>query len=136
MVARRHDRKWRAPPQGFALASLAVAIQLLLPFLIAFEIAAASTPAYAETTSLCLTAGSTGAGAPASHNGKTGRHGVAGGCPICVTLAASQAFTAPAPVAAPPPPERPVALFSRSLSSLPLVPAPASYRSRAPPFIV
>ena len=132
MVASRHRRERKAP-QGLALAFLAVAVQLLLPFLVAVEIAAASSPAAAETTTLCLAAGSTGAGA--THDSQTGHHGLASGCPLCITLAASQAFTAPAPMAAPPPLARHAIAVAVSSQREPSATAPAFYRSRAPPTI-
>src|SRR5579862_740996 len=51
---RRKDRK--AAPQGTGLAFLALAIQALLPFLVAYEIALASTPAYAESAHVICSA--------------------------------------------------------------------------------
>lgn len=133
MITSRHDRKRKALPQGFALAFLAVAIQLLLPFLVAFEIAAASTPAYAETTTICLAAGST---ALAAHpGGETTHHGLAEGCPICIALAAGQAFITPAPIAAPLPRVFRRVFFVSQLVSATTPLINASYNPRAPPSI-
>jgi hypothetical protein len=123
-----------APPEGIGLAFLALAIQILLPFLVAFEITLARTPAYAESKSpICSASGSTTS--PAHLIDHTAHHGLADGCPICLALAASQAFTAAAPVALPLP-QAALVLRNQPALTPPLFGGiSASYRSRAPPVL-
>ena len=127
-VRRRHERK---PPRGALLAWLAVAIQALLPFFIAVEIARASNPAYADTVVIC-----SALGGPQHQSGTGGdHHGVADGCPICTALAATHGGTAPlaAPLPLPGISSR-VALTAHETSRLAFH-LTAAYRSRAPPAI-
>jgi hypothetical protein len=124
----------RAGPQGTWLAFLALAIQSLLPFLVAYEIALASTPAHAQDTSVLCSASAS----PSSSNATidhTTHHGLIGSCPICMALAASHAFTAAAPVALPLP--QPAQVIQRYMARVPhaFADAAASYNPRAPPFI-
>ena len=121
----------RAAPQGAWLAFLAVAIQILLPFLVAYEIALASTPARAEATTVICSS------APTSHQSDhaTG-HGAAGHpCPICVASAASQAFTAAPPVALPSPRGAAIVFRAAAPETRADRSFAAAYQSRAPPAI-
>lgn len=122
-------------PQGIGLAFLALAIQALLPFLVAYEIAFSGTPAYAEgTTIICSASGSTAS--PAAHQtNHNSHHGLADGCPICLALAAGQAFTTTAPIAAPSPQAAAVILTLTALAPSAFADFSASYNPRAPPFI-
>ncbi len=125
----------RAVPQGTWLALLALAIQILLPFLVAYEIAFAGTPAHAQGTSvICSAAEPTNPTAPpqGSHGS---RHGLTASCPICMALAAGQAFTAAAPIALPLPlVESFVHYIAVQTPNAPFG-AIASYNPRAPPSI-
>jgi hypothetical protein len=121
----------RAAPEGVWLAFLAVAIQVFLPFLVAFEIAAASAPAFAETLPLCSAVHTSSA--PVRHDGETPHHGLSDGCPLCVSLAAGQAFTTPAPILAPIPRAVKVDTVTAAPSLHPREQTSASYNSRAPP---
>jgi len=135
MTRGQHRVRRKAAPQGTWLAFLALAIQVLLPFFVAYEIALASTPAYAEgTTVICSASGSTASPAPHQVD-HTAHHGVAGSCPLCIALAASQAFTAAAPVALPLPQAKSVILHNAVQAPRVFSGATLSYNSRAPPFI-
>jgi hypothetical protein len=125
----------RAVPEGTWLAFLALAVQVLLPFLVAYEIALASTPAYAEgTTVICSASSSTTI--PAAHPvDHTAHHGLAAGCPLCIAAAAAHAFTAAPPVALPLPQARSVILHHAGVAPRPYASTAASYNPRAPPSI-
>ncbi len=129
-------RSKAAAPEGTWLAFLAVAIQVLLPFLVAYEITLAGTPAYAasKTTTICSASGSTTSPASRSTD-HTAHHGLADGCPICMALAAGQAFTAAAAVALALPQVKAVVLRVTVHASRVSTLAAASYNPRAPPFI-
>jgi len=131
----RSRRKTREAPQGLWLAFLALAIQTLLPFLVSYEIALASSPALAETTVICSASGpaTTPAGAPANH---AAHHGFAAhACPLCIALASSQAFAAAPSLALPLPQGNPIAIAHSTLTLRTGVAPAASYNPRAPPFI-
>jgi hypothetical protein len=130
VTARHRRHHHRKPPRGTLLAFLALAIQAMLPFFLAVEIARAANPAYADTVVICSALGHH------DSNGTTGDHrGMADGCPICSALAASHAFTAPPATPLPLPvacggvaratPDTATAAFF----------AASSYQSRAPPII-
>ena len=126
LFKRRSSQK-TAPP-GAWLAFLAVGIQFLLPFLIAYEIALAGTPAYAGSFTIICSATQNPGGPSQSH------HGLSDGCPICTAMAVGQAFTTPSPVALPLPrvatnDRMIVATVARTASI-----AASPYQSRAPPF--
>lgn len=130
MTKHLHRAGKRAAPSGAWLAFLAVAVQVLLPFLVAYEIALVSSPAYAASSAIICSASDTHA-APASHT----QHGLSDRCPLCVALAANQSFTAATPITAPLP---------RTISGIARYSAPshgasafgvASYNSRAPPTV-
>ena len=122
-------RTKRAAPQGAWLAFLAVAIQILLPFLVAYEITLASTPARAEGTAVICSS------APASpQSDHAAHHGVAGHpCPICLASAASQAFTAAPPVALPLPRGAAIVFHVAAPETRTGRSFAAPYQSRAPP---
>lgn len=129
-----HRARRKAPPQGIGLAFLALAVQALLPFVIAYEITFASTSAAAEgTTIICAVAGPTASSA--SHQvDHTSHHGLADGCPICLALAAGQAFIAAAPVALPLPQAASIVLRLAAHAPRASAGFSASYNPRAPPF--
>ncbi len=135
MTKRQHRASRRAAPQGTWLAFLALAIQALLPFLLAYEIALGTTPAHAAgTTAICAASGSTTT--PFSHQADhSSHHGLADGCPICLALAAGQAFTAISPVALPLPQTAAVTLSLAAQAPRALGGFSASYNPRAPPSI-
>jgi hypothetical protein len=136
-MTRGHRRiKQRAVPQGTWLAFLALAVQVLLPFFLASEIALASAPAYAEgTTVICTASGSTTAPAPHSANHASHR-ALSDGCPICIALAAAHAFTAAPPVALPLPQASSVFLLHAADAPRAFASTAASYNPRGPPSIV
>jgi hypothetical protein len=124
---RRHRSETR-PPRGVWLAFLAVAMQVLLPFFLAVEIARASEPGSVAVICSAL-------GHDTQQNGDNTDHGLADHCSICTTLAAAQAF---APPAAPPPP-LPVSIGQSVLTATDSAQATllvtSSYQSRGPPSI-
>jgi hypothetical protein len=123
MSGRRH-RALRKTPRGAALAFLALAMQVLLPFFVAAEIAHANAPG--EAAIICSALG------PGAHeaNGTTGdRHGIAASCPICTALAAGQAPPLPLPTAL----GHSVIAVADTSARAALI--PSAYRSRAPPSI-
>jgi DUF2946 family protein len=130
----RDLRKTREAPRGLWLAFLALAIQVLLPFLVGYEIALVSSPALAETTVICSASGpATAPAGPANH---AAHHGLAAhACPLCIALASSQAFTTAAPVALPLPQGSAVTIAHRVVTLRTSVAPAASYNPRAPPSI-
>ncbi len=118
-------------PAGIGMAFLAVAIQVLLPFLVAYEIALMASPAYAGTVTFICSASGTHSQVPDGSN--QSHHGLSDGCPLCTAMAAGQAFTTPSPVALPLP-----RVVEGDIVTAPIAPriAPivaAPYQSRAPP---
>jgi Protein of unknown function (DUF2946) len=133
MTRARRPKERRSAPQGAWLAFLALAVQVLLPFLVAYEIALAGSPAYAATITICRAPGS--ADAPAKTGEHGARHALNENCPLCAALAAAHGFTVPTPAPAPLP-RVPVLLTLRwEAAPLALLPAAASYAPRAPPSI-
>lgn len=128
MSARRHRLGATRAPRGALLAFLAVAMQVLVPFFMAVEIARAEVPGAAAVICSAL-------GHNTQQNGNANDQGLADHCSICTTLAAAQAFVPPA---APPLP-RPVPVGHRDLTATDAVQAAllvtASYQSRGPPSI-
>lgn len=118
-------------PAGAWLAFLAIAIQVLLPFLVAYEIALAGSPAYADTLASICSASHPQPQIP-DGSGQS-HHGPSGSCPICTAMAAAQAFTAPLPLVLPVPGaagnDIPLAAVAWRPGSI----AAAPYQSRAPP---
>jgi hypothetical protein len=135
-MKRGHQRVKRTDvPQGTWLAFLALAVQVLLPFFVAYEIGLASTPAYAEgTTVICSASGSTTAPTPRSAN-HASHHTLSDGCPICIALAASHAFTTALPVALPLPQASSVILRHAADAPRTFASTAAFYNPRAPPSI-
>ncbi len=135
MTRTRRRRRQGAAPAGAWLAFLAIAAQVLLPFLVAFEISLASSPAYADRTTFICSASRLAAPAAPKQDQRTTHHGLSDGCPICTALAAGQAFTATSPVLLSPP----KAAATDAPVQVPALRAPAvkvaSYNSRAPPSI-
>src|SRR5690348_10411472 len=136
MVAARHRRRPRTARSGAALAFLALAVQVLLPFLVAFDIALASRPAEAASASVICSVGFTETHTAPSSNRDTSHHGLSDNCPICTALAAGHAFTAASPVLLPLP--RDAFVFAPDQVALQGTPAAtaAAYDSRAPPAAV
>ncbi|MGH7033049.1 MAG: DUF2946 family protein [Stellaceae bacterium] len=137
MVAARQRRRPRTARSGAALAFLALALQVLLPFLVAFDIALASRPAEAGPAGVICSAGLADAHAsPSSNRRATHHHGLSDNCPICTALAASQAFTAASPILLPLP--RDAFVFAPERVAVRGIPgfAAAAYDSRAPPSAV
>jgi len=113
------------------LAFLAVAIQVLLPFLVAYEIALVGNPAYADDFPICHAAESFNT-AP----GGAGHHANPDSCPICAAMAVGQAFTAPPPIAAPLPQILRYVDFDVSVPVQRIALACTPYQSRAPPALI
>ncbi len=136
MARGRHRRRQVTPPAGIWLAFLALTIQVLLPFLVAFEIALASSPAYADRTTFICSASRLAAPAAPKPGDPATHHGLSDGCPICTALAVGQAFTATSPVLLPLP-KAGVTLAPDwvYIRRAPIVDV-AAYNSRAPPSIV
>jgi hypothetical protein len=129
LFKRRSSRKRSLP--GAWLAFLAAGVQVLLPFLVAYEIALASDPAYADNfTAICS---SSGIHSQLPGDTRQPHHGMSDGCPICTAMAAGQAFTTPGPVALPLP-----RVVASDVAVAPVVaftatPVASPYQSRAPP---
>lgn len=129
-----YSRSKTARPAGAWLAFLALAIQILLPFLVAYEIGLASTPANAETITICHMPGATAALEPGADK-DTHHARLCEGCPICTALAAGHAFTAAGPVALPLPQAAAIVLHLTMQMPRAFASAAASYNPRAPPAI-
>jgi hypothetical protein len=99
------------------LATFAIAVQALIPLVVAADIAAANA------TPIC--------GSHADKHG--GRQNPTTACPICAALAASAAVTAPAPPALPLPRFVFAAIQPTPHQAAPDLHLAAAYRSRAPP---
>jgi hypothetical protein len=127
MSARRHRSAHRRP-RGALLAFLAVAMQVLVPFFMAVEIARAEVPGAAAVICSAL-------GHDTHQSGDAKDHGLTDHCSICTTMAAAQAF---APPGAPPLP-LPARVGRSDLSAADVAQAAllvtSSYRSRGPPSI-
>jgi len=127
MTARQHRAQTPAP-RGAWLAFLALAMQVLVPFFMAVEIARAEVPGAAAV--ICSALGHE------THEGNgDADHGLGDHCSICTTLAAAQGF---APPSAPPLP--PPATVDRTILAAADIPQAAllvtlSYRSRGPPSV-
>lgn len=131
MKMRRYAKGGTAAPPGAWLAFVALAVQVLLPFLVAYEIGLASTPADAETVTICHAAST--AAVPGHGGGDTTHHGLCETCPLCTAIAAGQLFIATAPVASPPPRGVHHRVFRAQDSTGRLSIVAAPYQSRAPP---
>jgi hypothetical protein len=131
VTARRRRLPQTRPPRGAWLAFLALAIQVLLPFFLAVEIARANEPG--STVVICS---ALGAGAHHESNPSgSDRHGSIGSCPICTALAAGHGFTAP------PAPPQPLPVVGASVdlaatdAALVAPVAISFYQSRGPPSV-
>ena len=98
----------------------AVVVQIMLPFVLAADLAAA-----ADATPICHT--------PAGDDQKDHRQNPANACPICIALAATLAATAPAPPPTPLPRLAVALLVVTVHEEAADISVPPSYRSRAPP---
>lgn len=132
MALRRRRQHHRNRPQGenprgTLLGFIAATLQAMLPFFVAVQIAVMTNPAYAGAP-ICS------AGSARHDTGTSGDHGANGGsCPICASVAASQAFTAPPLILVPLPVARGrIVLTITDTPSLSLD-ASSPYQSRAPP---
>ena len=127
LFRRRSSRK--TTPPGAWLAFLAVGIQFLLPFIVVYEIALTSSPAYAENITVICSA----SGATTSDGANPTHHGLSDGCPICAAMAVGQAFAMPGPIALPLP--RAVVTDRMAIAIETRAPSIAAtpYQSRAPP---
>lgn len=130
----RHLRGSRgALPRGFWFACLALASQVLLPFLLAFDIAlAAPLTAGDNAVTLCSVSHTTSA-PTSSGEGRTGHHSSPGNCPICQALSAGHAYTQPPPIILPVPTNLAVILGPSAPNESPTIISAVLYRSRAPP---
>jgi hypothetical protein len=130
----------RSRPKRIAFAAwlglLALAVQSLIPVLLAAEIEVASTQSGKSVFTLCpfghihVAQGAAGDGkAPASTDDED--QGTV--CPICIALQAAPPFTAPPPVALPLPAALPLEIVLAEARPSATNVTTAAYRSRAPP---
>ena len=119
------------------LGIVALAIQALIPALLAAEIDIAGREGGASIFTLCAFGH---VHVDSTHDGQGGtdtpQHDdeLGAACPICIALIASPAFTAPTPVALPLPMASAIAALARiDGQEAPLRFATTAYRSRAPP---
>ena len=119
------------------LGIVALAIQALIPALLAAEIEVAGREHGASAFTLCAFGHvhlATTQDKPGSTDTPQHDDGLGAPCPICIALIASPAFTAPPPVAVPLPVASAVAaLAPRDGHETPVRFATTAYRSRAPP---
>lgn len=121
---------------GAWLAVLACGVQVLLPFLVAIEIRAASLEATHHHAPAAVAASHVhGDSQPFRHKSRHGT-GLAGGCPICLALSVAQAFTAPAPLALPLPQVPRLVRVAVAAAPPPAQDTPAHYEARAPPTLL
>jgi len=121
----------RTPPLGVGLALLALAIQVLLPFLVTADIALLSKSAYADTAIICSAGVSHAPSSAPAPDQKD--HG--GTCPLCLALATGQGFTSAAPLAIPLPLRAESIVLDAASPRLAFAAAATSYNPRAPPVI-
>ena len=119
-------------PSGIGWAFLALAVQVLLPFLVAYEIGILGNPAYAETTIICSASGSHAIPTPANGADQPTHSGP---CSLCIALAAAHAFTGATPVTLPLPRQHELVRLRATATVRATVVATAGYHSRAPPSI-
>jgi hypothetical protein len=127
VTSRRHCSE-RKVPRGAWLAFLALALQVLLPFFLAVEIARADEPGGIAV--ICSALGHD----THRHNNATD-HGLADHCSICTTLAAAHGFAPPVtpPLPMPISAGRAVLTVTDAAQAAILIAAP--YQSRGPPAI-
>jgi Protein of unknown function (DUF2946) len=129
----------RSRPKRFALAAwlgmIALAVQSLIPVLLAAEIQIAATEPGKSVFTLCAF-GHIHVAPPAA-DGSTptpaGDEDQGTVCPICIALQAAPPFTAPAQIALPVPVALPLAIVVADAQPAARIVATAAYRSRAPP---
>ena len=118
------------------LGIVALAIQALIPVLLAAEIEIAGKERGASVFTLCAF-GHLHVATPHDETGGKGTpqpdEGVSAPCPICIALIASPAFTAPPQIALPLPVAGAVAALAPSDRQAPPRLVATAYRSRAPP---
>jgi hypothetical protein len=128
---RQHHRKQPQGknPRGTLLAFIAATVQAMLPFFVAVQIAVIANPANADIP-IC-------SANPAQHDTGTSddHRGTANGCPICIAVAASQAFTAPSPILVPLPVSCDRVVLSATEKPSLSLDALSPYQSRGPPSI-
>jgi hypothetical protein len=131
---------WRRPKRIAAFAAwlgmLALAVQSLIPVLLAAEIQIAATESGKSIFTLCpfghlhiAQPAADGSSTPAPAGDQD--HGTV--CPICIALQAAPPFTAPPQVALPVPLVLPVEIVVAEAPPAARIIATAAYRSRAPP---
>jgi Protein of unknown function (DUF2946) len=131
MALRQRRDQQPTAPRGFYLAFIALAVQVMLPFVVAIQIARLGDPAFADTV-ICSALGPS-----AQHDGgnTSDHHGPGDACPLCGALALGQAFVAAATPSIPVPLRSSrITLAAIEIPSLAL-PSAAPYQSRAPPVI-
>ena len=127
MNARRNRTRTRAP-RGAWLAVLAWALQVLLPFFLAVQIARAEEPGSGAV--ICSALGHTQQGSNPADQGPIDQC-----CSICSTLAAAQGFAPPATPPLPLPAEvSHIDLSGADVAQSALL-VTSSYQSRGPPSI-
>ena len=128
LTSRRYHHQYRISLGGALLAFTAVAVQAILPFIVAIALVRATNPAYADE-SICSAFGS----AAHDQGGKTSDHGGAIGCPICNAVAASHVLASPPPLLVSLPVSCGTIAFSVTDASIDALVAVSFYQSRAPP---
>jgi hypothetical protein len=131
LFKRRSSRK--LSPPGVWLAFLAVGIQFLLPLLVVYELVLASSPAYADTFTICSASSihsQLPGGADPTHQAPSDH------CPICAAVAAGHGVTTPHLVALPLPSvvARDHVIVASAIRATAIDAAP--YQSRAPPSLI
>ena len=129
LTSRRYHHKYRISLGGALLAFTAVAVQAILPFIVAIALVRATNPAYADEFPICSAYGT----ATHDQGGKTGDHGGAIGCPVCNAVAASHALASPPPLLVSLPASCGTIAFSVTDASIDALVAVSFYQSRAPP---
>jgi Protein of unknown function (DUF2946) len=133
MAVRKGERTFAAAWLGL----LALAVQALLPVLLAVEIGISRADGTRGLFSECayghrhVAAPQGGSGKPSDTPGHDDGDG--GPCPVCIALLAAPPFTAPTEIALPLPVAGPVDALAYFDLRAPATSIAAAYRSRAPP---
>jgi len=121
---------YRTRQAAALFGGIALAVQALLPLLLAVEIRLATTAefpaAHAAAATSVIHPHQPSPFAP--HH-----HGIAGSCPLCLALAANHGFTATTPAAPPLPNSAALDLIAVAPPERPVFRALSSYFARAPP---
>ena len=130
MTRSRRRQLGNRPLRGLSLAWLALAVQVLLPFLLAVDIARADAAGSLDVP-IC-------SASPAIHHapGQPNQQSPVEGCPICAAVAVGQTFTAPLAIPLPLPQGRVQLALGQDASSAAAILLVTAYRSRAPPLFV